>query len=609
MADNNAPPSLLRQNAIMVDTRRRGPAVADGMQKAKALLRKAFNEVEVEHKSATHIIATSLRRMGEAKIDSLGRADAAKFAVTGLAAGGLAVATVLTGGLAIGAVIAVGGAAYAIKKGIDRIDGYARNAELRARWIQLGAEYTHLSSEEQMAKREKLSTVSEADAKDCIRKCVVHMRKAIEHYNNHIKNPSRDAINSCDQAVARAKPLFKFVHEYDKFRSYLLPNLLAIQTMISDYEEMAREWSKNLPKMEQAISAHLNRGSHHFCDDDECYENIAGSAEGASRAQTANFDLEKMREQIVPAFNELVSGVALSKSQSRTSGEVRLMGEKPEGETRWKKFRGDLVRRYDEPSRGRQVRHFVTNRNMATTKTEKGVAGFNAIIDVGGAAGGPFLNGVISSVAKGGVSAGTQVFEILAGAGIGALSNAVQGDELRSAGAVARDASSLLRPEGVPPAPLDSNFKSDEDVKNAFKDDAVAAQKLINKISIHWKEGMDALEPIQAFAIRLNRHPFRTCGEAKAMCLALAEFCHHFSKMEKYLLAYYFVVMRLVGVAKELAAVEAAAYNQIGAIRPQVASEIHHGRCDSVCYGPKIVTTGVIKKTVTVQSAQVHKPL
>lgn len=573
-------------------------------EKAKALLRDAFKKVEEEHQSFAHRVATSLGRSAEHKVRSLGKADAAKLAVTGVAVGSVVIAGALTGGLAIGAVIAIGGAAYAVKKSIERFESYHRNAELRTRWIQLGAEYTNLNAQEQMAKREKLSSVSEADAKDCIRKCIVHMRKAIDHYNTHIKTPSNDAINSCDQAVARAKPLFKFIHEYDKFRSYLLPNLLALQTMLCDYEKMAREWSKNLRIVEQDIARHISVGSHSQCDAAECYHSSAGATAGAARVPTANFDLERMLAQIVPAFDELVSGVAQNKVERRTGAVVHFHGETPQGDTRWQIFRADLTRRYDEPSRGRQVRHFVTNRSMATSKTEKATFAVSQLLDTGSAAGSPFLTGVISSIAKGAVSAGTQLVDVLAGAGIGALSTAAEGADLRNADAI-------LRPGGVPAAPLDSSFKNDDDVKKAFKDDAIAAEKLIVKIGTHWEAGMEALEPINDYSEYLKQHQgtFWSCSQAMNMAVALAEFCHHFSKMEKYLLAYYFVLMRLVAVGKELAQVEAIAYNQIAALRLQVANDTHHSRCDSVCYGPKIITSGVIRKTVQIHKDKVHKPL
>jgi hypothetical protein len=507
-------------------------------------------------------------------------------------AGGVIVAGALTGGVAIGAVIAIGGAAYAIKKGIERYHSYERNAELRQRWILLGSEYTRLSAEEQAKKRTKLCEVTSADAKDCIRKCVVHLRKALDHYNSALKTPPVGEALTCDDAVTRAKPIFKFIHEYDKFRSYLLPNLLAASTMIEDYHKMSIKWRQTLREVELKLGTHMVRNSHSQCT--VCYNRRTAPAAAPART-AAQFDIVALAAQIPEMFNELVAAVAVSKTNTRSGGAGAVSGN---AEKRWKKFRDDLLRRYDEPSRGRQVRHFVANRNLATDPSEKVAFAVGQLLDVGSAAGSPFMAGLLSTVAKGAVSAGTQLVEVLAGAGIAAGGSATNANQI------------LLRPANVQGPPLDTQFASDEDVKKAFKYDAIAAEKLIGKISTHWQEGMDSVDILRDY---LTRRDFYSCDEAMNMAIALAEFVHHFSKMEKYLLAYYIVVARLMDVARRLVEAETAAYNRLDALKPQVTSATHHQRCrdhGSACYGPKILTSGVLRKTIVGQlDGEAHKPL
>jgi hypothetical protein len=356
---------------------------------AQALLSDAFKAVEVDHETYSHRLATSLGRSAERAVTNLGRADAEKALVSGAAiAGGVIVAGALTGGVAIGAVIAIGGAAYAIKKGIERYHSYERNAELRQRWILLGSEYTRLSAEEQAKKRTKLCEVTSADAKDCIRKCVVHLRKALDHYNSALKTPPVGEALTCDDAVTRAKPIFKFIHEYDKFRSYLLPNLLAASTMIEDYHKMSIKWRQTLREVELKLGTHMVRNSHSQCT--VCYNRRTAPAAAPART-AAQFDIVALAAQIPEMFNELVAAVAVSKTNTRSGGAGAVSGN---AEKRWKKFRDDLLRRYDEPSRGRQVRHFVANRNLATDPSEKVAFAVGQLLDVGSAAGSPFMAGL-----------------------------------------------------------------------------------------------------------------------------------------------------------------------------------------------------------------------
>lgn len=58
---------------------------------------------------------------------------------------------------------------------------------------------------------------------------------------------------------------------------------------------------------------------------------------------------------------------------------------------------------------------------------------------------------------------------------------------------------------------------------------------------------------------------------------------------------------------------ESAAYNWRAGLKPQISSATHHQSCrdhGSVCYGPKILITLVVRKTVVGQIDGVpHKPL
>ena len=547
---------------------------------AMALLDEAFRVVEANHGDWKHRWGTKISRSVSQRIDAIGSEDMAKLGITGAAAvGGLVAASILTGGAALGAAIAIGGAAYAIKKGIERYHSYERNAQLRHRWIQLSAEYRQLAAPEQAAKRTKLAEATTADAKDCIRKCVVHLRKAVEHYNTNLKNPAADAVTTCDAAVARAKPIFKFIHEYDKFRSYLLPNLIALQTMLEDYQRMTAKWRETLTGVEGKLKHYMQTAAHSRCE--TCFGESRRSA-AVTPTSTPNgltFDIAKMLEKIPEMFTELCTAVADSKARTRNIATTRSATVMSQGQLRrWERFRADLMRRYDEPSRGRQVRHFVTNRNLATDKSEKAVFIISNIIDVGSSAGNPFLTGVISSVASGAVTAGETVTDLIQGAAIGGAASSATGTD------------TLLGR----PAKVDERFASDEQVKNAFKGDAIATEYLITKIGTHWQEGMDSLDNLPHY----YRKHINDCDEAVVMASHAAEFVHHFRKAEKYLLAYYVFVMRLMDMAKQLAEVETVAYNRLEALKPLIAYPAHPN-CSSVCYGPKVVTSGVFSRTVT----------
>lgn len=578
-----------------------------GVDHAKKLAEDAYAAVCAGHQANWHRFKTSVSRSVGRKVrDTLnvetvetGAVSAASsiatVAVTGTLFTGVAV---LTGGAAVGVAIAIGLGACLIKKGIERYNGHIRNQQLARYFEELPTVDTTLTDAERTKKRGELMEVMNEDAKDCIRKSVVHMRKAINLYNTKLKTMPTTPLTHCEDAIARAKSIFKFIHEYDKFRNYLLPNLLLMSWILEDYKKLGEDWATSYQGLENTLIDFMGR--HSGCGP-ECYvsRNRISSLPAVDDAPTVGGatpdQISQTLETIARSFRDKI---VASKQAHRRTQTANVAAEI----ARWDRFRADLLRRYDEPSTGRQIRHFFTNRNMEHTSGEKFAFAFSSVLEVGGTVASPFIGNALESLSTVAQTATEQAID----QGQSILDSVVAFGAIKAASGKPLLGSLLLPPDQTGTArDHAADIEGDE-----VRDNAIEAQKMIEKVGTHWKAGTDALKAMK------NQAPGTTltsCEQAFELAKGLYEFHHHFRKMEKYLLAYYIVILRLTNVAFALSTAEAQAYRALETLKPFVTNTGAHAPCRSGshhCYGPKYIGGGFFSSApVSTIAADPHNPL
>lgn len=575
---------------------------------ARQLALDALGEVAKAHDAGVHKVGGWVERFARAKFDETFSAENARntaidqaanvatIALTGTLFTGVAV---LTGGAALGVGIAIALGAFLVKQGIDRYNGHVRNQKLAQYWRDLPTLDSSLTDEERVKKRAELLEVMNTDAKDCVRKAVVHMRKAIERYKQLRLLPTA-AVADCQDAIARGKAIFKYIHDYDKFRNYLLPNLMLISWLLEDYAKLGRDWSRSYQGIEGKLITFMDQ--HPVCGPN-CYihrERIyAGLVTNNTPGGVSPDELAESLQEIALMFREQI---LTNKTANRPHA---LTSQTTPGFVRFSRFRCDLLSRYDAPSTERQIRHFFENRNMEKNKGEKFAVVFSTLMDAGGIVSSPFISNALSRLPEN-LKSG---IEAAIGGGQTGITAGVETMALKVAGGEPLLASDLLPPDQT--GTQGYSIMAGADFETDMKDDAIQAEKLIEKVGRHWKAGTDALKVLETNAPGKD---LQTCDQALALAMGLYEFHHHFRKVEKYLLSYYLLILRLTNIAFTMTKGEAQAYAALEALYPFIAHNQKHDGCREAninCYGPKNVGGDEIffKTQPYMILTEPHKPL
>ena len=168
-------------------------------------------------------------------LDKKSLATKGGLAVAGAGAG-LAVTTALTGGAALAAVVGIAIGKWVVGKMFEKVRARNRLKKLR-NWSEDKCLKGHFEENEKAV----LSTL----AKDAFRRAVDHFRKAqyLEKTELDIDELLLISYQNCENAVAHALIVAKFLHEVNKAAMYLIPSIDIVKLSLKGYREFIELWN------------------------------------------------------------------------------------------------------------------------------------------------------------------------------------------------------------------------------------------------------------------------------------------------------------------------------------------------------------------------------
>jgi hypothetical protein len=511
----------------------------------------------------------------------------------------------LTGGIGVEIAIAIAGGVWAVNKIIDRIYTWNNNKRLRKLYeeekLYEGIE-KHLFGTDDKKLRDALTE----DASSCVRKTVVHLRRAREIHDDDFRlkfysdKEAQELISHgafvCDNLISHMKSSMKFLHELNKTRNYLLPCVGMAVFFIDVYKEIADTWSKQREKVEEKIIEFMKSGKHEACVDVEkgtCFRaaidmwqvfspdgvlisNGDGREIGRQTKEAAVEDTgytgrgiysQVSIESIDPdaVQNKLIEVTKLNREKISKFKKVPDLKEHP----RYSKLISDVWKRYESPSLGRSIRHKLRNNYMATTWQEKSAALLEDGLSIGvGAISGGLINSALASqglsslvqYAAQASATGARVagnMGLIAGAKwasfrFGAKKKMMMDSELLEYDLprAMKSARSIFRSEGT--------ISGKEAKEDEFKKGAIVVEKLFKKVAYHLKKANTAAEAIQFVEIDLHN-----CTQCLEFAKLIYEIHHHLDKMERYLVASISLIFEVQAWVEVLMEREEAIYRSL----------------------------------------------
>ena len=542
---------------------------------ARRCAREAYDAVEKGHVGSLDRL---LRASAHGAYHYKFRRRLAKGFVVLAGAGVSITVGVLTGGIAVGAALGIAGGVWAVNKLVDGAFTMGNNSKLRQYWNNKEM-YTTL--EDRLAHREGrkelLRDKMTEDAKDCIRKAVVHLRRARKLHDTKLKKYFIDFSDednledlNCERFILHTKASMKFMHHLNKVRNYLLPCISFGAFFMDVYEEVAGNWDKAREKVEGKIVEYMEKGTHENCKnegkDKLCYrgalnrsqifaadlmlgadaratDRAAGMHRGYtgkgkySQVSIRSIKLDDVRNMLIDFAEVYKDSVGRYKKYAAIAGKTG----------RYKIFLDDVMKRYEAPGLLTRIRHKYRNKYRSTTAGEK----FSALLEDGlsigvGAVGGYYLSEAVGETVKaGGKAVADQVVKIAKGAAKVGLSSTAHMTEGITVWAVFRYGaksdmmeSDLLHFQGERITRAAVRIFSEEGkgakkkAEKELKEGAVVVEKLFEKVAYHFKKANTAAENIQGLKVDIG-----TCEQCLEFAKLLYELHHEMDKMERYLMA------------------------------------------------------------------------
>jgi len=484
----------------------------------------------------------------------------------------------LTGGIAAGAAIGIAGGTWAVKKLVDGACDMGNNKRLRKYWDSKEM-YTTLENRlaQREGRRELLRDKMTEDARDCIRKAVVHLRRARKLHDTKLKKYAIDFSDEknlealdCERIILHTKACMKFMHHLNKSRNYLLPCISFGVFFMDVYEEIAGNWDRERDKIEAKIVEFMEKGTHENCKsegkDALCYRGalnrsqilaadpllgVDGKATDRAAAEHRGYTGKGKYSQISIRSIDLNEArgmlIDLSKvykeSVSRYKTYASIAGDKG----RYKTFLEHVTKRYEDPGIFKRIRHKYRNKYRSTTAGEKFTSLLQDGLSVGvGAVGGYYLSEAVGEAAKaGGKAVADQIVTLSKGAakaGVSASAHALEGFTVwgvfKTGAKSNMMESNLLQFQGERITRAAVRIFSEEGkgakkkAEKELKEGAVVVEKLFEKVAFHFKKANSAAEKIQGLKVEIG-----TCGQCLEFAKLLYELHHQMDKMERYLMA------------------------------------------------------------------------
>jgi hypothetical protein len=250
-----------------------------------------------------------------------------------------------------------------------------------------------------------------------------------------------DSFSRCDDYVEHARIAMQYLHELDKFRTYLLPSLNMTIFFLDRFLSLAHGWRIQQRKVEDAIDRFFKAGDHSGCKwhrkvrnilepgkfksllaayphlNVRCYRKetrpdiylYTGNGSGSSQTQAkssssggsgggSNFktvEAVELREHLVNMATIFQNEIQANKDRFAAPPEA-AKSEGSMGELRYRMLLADLATIYESPSKLDAMTHRIKNYYMSTTKFEK----FTCFAEFGlsvtkAALGGQFIGGIV----------------------------------------------------------------------------------------------------------------------------------------------------------------------------------------------------------------------
>jgi hypothetical protein len=484
----------------------------------------------------------------------------------------------LTGGIAAGAAIGIAGGTWAVKKLVDGAFDMGNNKRLRKYWDSKEM-YTTLENRlaQREGRRELFRDKMTEDARDCIRKAVVHLRQARNIHDTKLKEDFIDLSDKanledldCEKIILHAKASMKFMHHLNKVRNYLLPCISFGVFFMDVYEEVAGNWDRERDKIEAKIVEFMEKGTHENCKnegkDTLCYRGalnrsqilaadpmlgVDGKATDRAAAEHRGYtgkgkysqisirsiDLNEARDMLIDLAKFYQGCVGRYKKYASIAGDKR----------RYKAFLEHVTKRYEDPGIFKRIRHKYRNKYRSTTAGEKFTSLLQDGLSVGvGAIGGYYLSEAVGEAAKaGGKAVADQIVTLSKGAakaGVSASAHALEGFTVwgvfKTGAKSNMMESNLLHFQGERITRAAVRIFSEEGkgakkkAEKELKEGAVVVEKLFEKVAFHFKKANSAAEKIQGLKVDIA-----TCEQCLEFAKLLYELHHEMDKMERYLMA------------------------------------------------------------------------
>ena len=469
-------------------------------------------------------------RRGDLAAIGIGLGSGAAVAVAG---------TVLTGGLAPAAIAGIAGGTYLVRKLVQNVS--FERGRLNRNWLH---NYSQAASHDASNYANTLGV----EAKDAIRRAIDHYNITRSILHDELKPLDGKEIETCNDAINKAKATARFIHHSDKTRNYLLPCMDLSIFLLLQYKELTTSWNRYNGHLETSLEAYFE---HHArvrslgcTQGGKCYlshstlapplrplytDGFASPSFEAPKADNS-VDAGGSSIDIMKLVNALATGSVKSIEQAMTRNAYKpkaswnFHSAIPQIHVQNVTFLGmrliqDAYAAADRPGYlaqvGRKVRHAVSRR----TRGEIAIDVLGELVAAGSAANafipsmeiGKILKATVDGAAliRGGITGTTTLASVIAGSAV-----------LSSNGELA--ASSGL---------MDWTL-----VENSSGDAVLAAgvkvQEVITKTGTHFLEAFEACKALEQWGGR----PLESCDDAWEFSVALAAALYHMKKMERYLM-------------------------------------------------------------------------
>jgi hypothetical protein len=173
------------------------------------------------------------------------------LAAIGVGVGSAVAVSILSAGIAPAAIAGIAGGTYVVKKLVKEVG--SERGRLNRNWL-------HNYREAVSHDASNYANTLVLEAKDAIRRAIDHFNITRSILHDELKPLDGKEIETCNDAINKAKAAARFIHHSDKTRNYLLPCMDLSIFLLLQYKELTTNWNRYNGHLEESLEAYFE---HH----------------------------------------------------------------------------------------------------------------------------------------------------------------------------------------------------------------------------------------------------------------------------------------------------------------------------------------------------------